>query len=201
MLFYLSVFGFFFVASICFPVPEEVLTVALGSLIFVGISEQGLELSPVAAALAAALGIYLSDLVVFFVGYKLNAWVSSSMLFRKKLRRRRSDLVRQWIERYGHWAAAIFRLIPAMRWPGHLACGMFRVNPTKFIIADGIAAFLYTPPQVLLVSYYGDEIVRWLTQYRGLAASLFVGLVVLAVYSKWKFKQRSQRQQRAQAET
>ena len=86
--------------------------------------------------------------------------------------------------------AGVFRFTPVLRFPGHMACGMLGVSHLKFWLSDGVAALLTVPTQVLLVAYYGEEILTYFKQFK----IVIVAILVLAAISFFVFRKRLQQQ-------
>jgi membrane protein DedA with SNARE-associated domain len=74
--------------------------------------------------------------------------------------------IKNIINKYGAWACGAFRFTPGLRFPGHYMCGASNISYTKFLLVDGTAALLTVPTQVLLLGFYGDEILVYFKQFK-----------------------------------
>jgi len=200
LLIYAIIFAFMFASSFGLPCPEEVLIVAVGVLAFTlthsaGPAEVSWLLSPVPLAITTFLAVFMSDLLVFFIGRKLRPQLEKIPFFKKRLRRRKDDTVRIWMGKYGHWSAGLFRFTPGMRFPGHMACGMLGVRPLSFALIDGTAALLSVPTQILFIAYFGSKILSFFKIYQVPSMIILTVVVGLIVYLAISDKKASPRRQ------
>lgn len=195
---YSLVFAMLFASSFGLPLPEEVTILSLGFLAYAGRHPEkfppppGVDADPLnvhTAALLCFLAVFLSDLLVFMLGRKYGARMLRSGWFRRLLSPRLLARTRLFARRFGSFAAGVFRFTPALRFPGHFSCGMFGVQPWKFVLVDGTAALVSVPTQIYLVYFYGDEILAVIERFK-------ITLLVLAIlgfsgYLIWRRRQSS----------
>lgn len=178
---------FMIACSFGLPIPEEVLIVSIGLIAFVGVHPDqfppphGTEsfVNPYTAAAVAFFAVFLSDLWVFYIGKRLGKKIEQTKFFKRSISDERWAQVCSWMEKFGFWAAGLFRFLPGLRFPGHLACGFSKVRPTQFILVDGAAALLTVPTQILLISYFGHHVVNTLEEFKFYLPAL-LGLAVLS---------------------
>lgn len=185
ILVYLAIIGFMVASSFGFPVPEEVVLISAGVVGYMSMQPELLAQKEAGAsvvdvhllALVCFLAVFLSDVLVYSLGRILGGrFIESKWMESYKPR---MDKVTYWAKRYGAFAAGIFRFTPGLRFPGHFSCGMLGLARWKFIAVDGTAALLTVPTQVLLVAYYGKEILVYFKQFKIVLVGLIVvGLVV-----------------------
>lgn len=201
---YTLVVLFMFASSFGLPVPEEVVIVSLGTMSNLAYQKHNsfdfAHLNPLYAAVVCSFAVLLSDFIVFSIGRYLRPKIEKISYCRQFFRRRSTDRVQQWMQKYGYWSAGLFRFTPGMRLPGHLACGMFGVKPSQFLIVDGFAALISVPSQILLIGFYGDEILKLLAQYK-LPSLLLVVLVVILLYRLKKAEKARPRNTMTSTET
>ncbi len=161
---YFTVVLFMLASSFGLPIPEEVTLISTGIVAYMG-SRPDLYPPPydgaavVGVKTAAAicfLAVFLSDFLVFSLGRYLGNRLIKTRFLQKN--RETFDKVSRWVQRYGMWAAGIFRFTPGFRFPGHFSCGMLGLKPRQFVAVDGLAALVSVPTQVILIASFGDKI-------------------------------------------
>tara|TARA_B100001094_G_C18158115_1_gene787673 strand:+ start:144 stop:833 length:690 start_codon:yes stop_codon:yes gene_type:complete len=183
---YSAVVGLMILSSFGLPVPEEVTLVSAGLVAYMG-SRPDLYPPPFAGAptvdvstmaVICFLAVFLSDFLVFNLG----KFLGKRLMARNFMKRYqdRMEQITEWTTKYGIFAAGIFRFTPGLRFPGHFCCGMLGLSVIKFITVDGLAALVSVPTQVLLVAYFGEEI---LVNFRQFKTILFAAIgIALIVY-------------------
>ncbi|NJL24196.1 MAG: DedA family protein [Calothrix sp. SM1_5_4] len=175
-------------SSFGLPIPEEVTLLSAGT---VGYFAQNPDLypppyegaKPINPWILAAVcfwAVFLSDLLIYWIGRWGRSHIQKTPRFQKILEMNAFKKAEQLIQRYGPLMAGVFRFTPGLRFPGHMACGMLGLPSWKFGLIDGLAALLTVPTQVLLVVYYGDEILGWIKRFK--IAFVIVLVVILGIY-------------------
>lgn len=188
---YSVIVGMMVLSSFGFPVPEEVTLVSAGIIGYMSLQSPVTHEPKVQVeilALVCFFAVFLSDFLVFFLGRRLGGRVIRSRYFKRY--QKRLDQVVSWVKRYGIWAAGVFRFTPGLRFPGHFSCGMLGLSWVKFVAVDGAAALLSVPTQVLLVAYYGEEVLYYFKQFKFV---ILGGLVVFGIYYFVKMYREKQR--------
>lgn len=174
-----------YASSFGLPLPEEVTLLTLGFLVWLGnnpdpttgvMAPNGINIHM--AAWLAFIAVISSDILVFELGRKFGNRILKLPVLNKLAQPALLQKVNRWMERWGFWAAGIFRFTPGIRFPGHLSCGMLGVPRHKFILVDGFAALISVPTQVYLVGYYGKDIIDLVKKYQPWAIALLLILVV-----------------------
>lgn len=163
-----------------FPLPEEVTILSVGILAYMAAHPADFPppypgasgINVVEAAVVCFLAVIFSDLVVYTLGRKYGPKLMKWKFIQRLITPAALKRIEGWTTRYGMWAAAVFRFTPGLRFPGFWACGMGGLSPWKFLIADGGAALLSVPTQVILVATYGESIFGYLKQMKVLVFSL-----------------------------
>ena len=183
------------------PIPEEVVLISSG---FVGyMSLHPAEYPPPYAgapkvdvyvlAAVAFFAVIGSDFLIYYLGKKVGPRLFKMRFFARLVSDVALERIQRWTRKYGYWAVLIFRFTPGVRFPGHLMCGAMGLSPWRFLGVDVIAAGVSVPTQVLLVSFYGDEILKYLTRFKiALGVTLGTALVVFLIY---KLAQRQRARQ------
>jgi membrane protein DedA with SNARE-associated domain len=184
---YVAIILILFASSFGLPFPEEIVLITAGAAVYVARSESlktGLPstLNPEMVALVCFAAVFISDALVFFLGRRFGISLLNKRPFSILLTPPRLKKVESWTSQYGALACGIFRFTPAIRFPGHFMCGALKIKWLTFIIVDGLAALLTVPSQVLLIAYYGDEILIYFKQFKitilVIAILLFVGWMI-----------------------
>lgn len=193
ILVYSGIIIFSFLSSFGLPIPEEIVLVTSGSIAFMALQEaakSGAEptINPYTLAAVAFFAVFLSDLLIFYLGRTLGTGLSKKGPFKKLMNPTIEERVYRWTEDYGALACGIFRFTPGLRFFGHLTCGALKISYTKFILVDGIAALISVPTQVLLLAFYGDEILEKIQQFKIYLVGFGVAIII-----GWVLYKRSQR--------
>ena len=190
---YLAVVLLMLASSFGFPLPEEVTLISVGLLAYMGTHPTRYpppyEGAPVVevyeAALVCFLAVMMSDFLIFMLGRKFGRRMIRSHRFKRWISDAAMLKIEKWTEKYGIFAAAIFRFTPGVRFPGHLACGMLNFPTWKFLLVDGFVAAISVPTQVIILAKYGEPILETLKEFKVIVFSI-LGIAVVC-YFVWKF--------------
>jgi membrane protein DedA with SNARE-associated domain len=190
------VFGFVILmmtaSSFGLPIPEEVTLIAAGVVAHISLHPEiypppAPGMVPVNAHVLAAVcffAVFLTDLLVFFMGRAAPVWFGGNVYLKKFMGSRAYQAATKFLRERGQLAPGLFRFTPGIRFPGHFACGAAGIPIHKFVLVDGIAALLSVPTQVLLVAYYGQQI---LSVFKNVKL-VMVGLLVLGLaYGAYRY--------------
>lgn len=179
-----------YASSFGLPLPEEVTLLTLGFLVFISNNpdpETGIirdnQLNIHVAAWLAFVAVFSSDFLVYSLGRKFGSRILALPVLNKLAQPALMSKVEQWMQRWGFWAAGVFRFTPGVRFPGHLSCGILKVPAHKFILVDGFAALVSVPTQIYLVGWYGKDIINLIKKYQPWVIALFL-LAALLHYRK-----------------
>lgn len=180
---YSGVVLFMTLSSFGLPIPEEVVLVSAGFIAYMaahpelypppfpGASGVNLEL----LALICFLAVIGSDLLIFSIGRYLGKPLFKSKFFQKNVGAKRLQKIQGWFQKYSVWACGVFRFTPGLRFPAHLTCGAMKVSVWKFLAIDGLAAAVSVPTQVVLVAYYGQQILENFKRFK----LILIGVILL----------------------
>jgi len=145
------------------PIPEDLLLVTAGYLVFVEVFHWPLALA------VSAIGVVVSDLILYSAG-RHAAWRSSryaddSLLTPERLRR-----ATRWFKRLGHRLIFVARLIPGTRAIVFLTAGAHGVPVWSFLRYDFLGVALWVPAMLGIGHASGatvgdlDDALAWLSQ-------------------------------------
>ncbi|MBF0290061.1 MAG: DedA family protein [SAR324 cluster bacterium] len=188
---YLTVVGLLLLSSFGLPIPEEVSLLGAGLVIYMGLhpelfpppSVDAVRVKAIPTAAVCFFAVFLSDFLVFLMGKYFGTQVLESRWFGRFMKPKKWEKIEKWTEQYGMWACALFRFTPGIRFPGHLMCGSLDIKVWKFVVADGAAALLTVPTQIILVAWYGDAIFTYLKQFK-VVLGIIIGVAVLMFLGK-----------------
>lgn len=189
-LIYLIVFGMMVASGFGLPIPEEVTIISVGLLAYMGAHPEmfpppvGAE-RPIGGYEAAAVTtfcIIFADMLVFMIGRKFGRAIMNRPRWRENFGKRVMDRINSLCNRFGIYAAFIFRFTPGIRFPAHIALGMSDLKSWKFFMMDSLAALISVPTQILLIFHYGEEILKVFKQFKiailiiaGIAGVIWLG--------------------------
>lgn len=181
-----------------FPLPEEVTILSVGVLAYMASQPdtfpppypgaRGIDVYE--AAVVCLVAVVLSDMLVYFLGRKYGPQLMKWRITQRLLTPEALTKIEAWTTRYGMWAAAAFRFTPGLRFPGFWACGMAGLSPWRFLIADGGAALISVPTQIILVATYGESIFGYLKQMKVIIFSLIAFGLLLYFLRKFLLMRR-----------
>lgn len=178
-------------SAVGLPFPEEATLVTVGILAYMGMHPQQYpppfpgapHVDPESAAIVAFLAVFSADFIIYGIGRTFGRRIFDLKPIRAVLSEENRMKIEEWTQKYGAYACGIFRFTPGLRFPGHLACGMLKFPAWKFGLIDGIAALVSVPTQIMLLAYYGEDILKFLRQFK---IALLCVLAVVAIYFLYK---------------
>lgn len=187
-----------FLSSLGLPVPEEISIISLGVLSYIGSRpelypppfEGASHVEVVPAMLVCSLSIYFSDYVVYSVGRHFGPSLLSTSWFQKIVSESRLKTVKAWARKWGRVVPGLFRLIPGVRFPGHLMCGALGIKKSTFLIVDGIVVLTVVPTQIFLISYYGENVVEFMKRFQFVLGGVCVIVLGFLIWNSYKIVTR-----------
>lgn len=187
---------FMLLSAFGLPIPEEIVLISAG---FVGHMSLHPEDYPPPYPGAPSVNIYIlatvaffavmgADFLIYMLGKKFGPRIFKMKWFARFINDEALDRIQRWTRKWGAWTVFAFRFTPGVRFPGHLMCGAMGLSPWRFVAVDTIAAGISVPTQVLLVSLYGETILRYFSQFKIYLFSTFG--VLLVAFLIYKFVQR-----------
>ncbi|MCH9611194.1 MAG: Inner membrane protein [Chlamydiales bacterium] len=180
------IFGLFMLAGFNLPISEDILIIAGGILASTVVPENTWKIFA-----AIFLGAYLSDLVLFYLSRALGPSILSSRWFSKMVKPKRVRKMEQYYEKWGVLTLFFGRFIPfGVRNCLFVTAGMSRMNPSRFMLVDGVACFI-TNSSLFALSYFcGRSCSIWVKIFN---VSLF-SLFLIALFSFIWYKTASDRE-------
>jgi membrane protein DedA with SNARE-associated domain len=185
---YLLVVAMMMASGFGFPLPEEVTIMSVGFLAFMGANPDLFPPpypgAPVVNAYEAAAittaAVLFADTLVFTIGRVFGRKIIKGKFFKRIFNEKVMDRIQRFVKKYGIYATFIFRFTPGIRFPAHIFLGMSNMPLWKFLSVDLVAALLSVPTQVLLLYFYGEDILSLIYRFKIVLAIL--GLVILSVF-------------------
>lgn len=197
---YAFIILFMTASSFGLPVPEELTLVSAGFVAYVArhpdlypppeqfVGTGGVNL--ITLSIVCFLAVLGSDVVVYMIGKVFGQKIVNSNFFKKRIGDSQFEKVNKLFLKYSDWACGIFRFTPGVRFPGHFSCGLMGVSFYKFLFIDGLAALLSVPTQVLLVAYYGKEILENIKEFK-IGLAIIIGVIaIIWLAKKYIFKKK-----------
>jgi len=182
---YIVLFLWVLFAQLGLPVPIVPILLAAGALAGIGKFNFGLVFC------FAFLAALLSDQFWYQVGLRRGSKVLSTLcrisLDPDSCVRRTKNI----FTRYGAPSLMFAKFIPGMATIAPPMAGIFRMRLTRFLLFDGLGAFIWVGVFVLLGYQFGKELEDFITTNGGVGP--WLGLIVpmgLAAYIAWKYIQR-----------
>ena len=153
------------------PISEEVVIISASLVAYMGahpelyppplfaIENLQSPVRPATTALVCFLAVFLSDVLVYLLGFIFREKVINHSLFKKTISQKRKEKINVWVSKYGYFVSGMFRFTPGLRFIGYLTCGVVRIPIHKFILINGGVALLVVPSQVFIISTYGGTII------------------------------------------
>jgi len=202
---YMAVFAMMIASGFGLPLPEEVTIISVGILTYMGANPElfppPFAGAPVVngyeAAAFVTMAVFLADNLVYWLGRGFGRKIRQIPRFKNFFAGPTNDKINSFIQKYGNYAAFIFRFTPGIRFPAHLLLGMSKFSPWAFMAVDGVAVIISVPTQILLVYHFGEPILATLYKFK-----LYVGIALLAaiIYFSvsWLLKKIKSRKQKLQ---
>lgn len=195
---YAAIFGFMCICAMGVPIPEEVVIISAGLVGHMALNPQeypppypgAAAADPYTLALVTFISVIVTDYFIYSMGKFFGHQIIYSQRFKKYFPEDKMTKVRSWAQKYGFFAPGIFRFIPGVRFPGHLMCGALGVKAWVFMLVDGGAALFSVPTQVLLVSFYGRDILMKIQPFKIYLLVALALVVTFYVARKYFFERK-----------
>lgn len=166
------------------PLPEDVV------LLYVGIRAHEHSLPWGSTMLAAAAGMLLRDVTVYFIGRGFGDWLFTLPAVEKFLGASKIEHARQVFTNRGTQAVLIGRFLIGMRVPFFCVAGAMRTPFRKFLLWDGLGTLLTVPILMGIGAWLGPpimDIALWVV--RSMGATLW-GLLLASAIGWWWWRRR-----------
>ena len=183
------------VATFGLPISEELVIISAALATYMGahpelyppplfaIENMHTPVRPSTTALVCFLSVFLSDMLVYMMGFIFREKITNHSFIKKVISKDRKEKINNWISKYGHFVLVILRFTPGLKFIGYLTCGVIRIPIYKFILISGGVALIVIPSQVFIIYLYGETIVKNLKILMVILAIILFTLIALMVIS------------------
>lgn len=144
------------------PVAAQIIAIIGGTLISedvtcigVGLAIRQNQISPWVGAAGCLIGIYIGDLLFFFIGRAGGMGLLKMKFFARRMNAERLQAFGAWFDRRPWAAIAMCRVMPGLRVPLYLAVGALTHRTRAFFWWTCFFAFIWTPILIGLVVIFG----------------------------------------------
>ena len=169
---YIAIFSFFAGGLVGIPVPDEMLLMLAGYVVFKG----GLNGS--AAAIAAFLGSICGITITYFLGRTGGYYLIKKLVHFFNISQDRLDHAVALIGTRGRWAMPLSYFMPGLRQATPFTAGTLGIRFSVFAAATYPAGFVWAAAFVALGYYAGEE---WLNASQEIHQCLGIGALVFGV--------------------
>lgn len=134
------------------PLPEDILLISIGYLVFNGYG------NIYSALILGYAGIMIGDSIIFFLGSKYGIQIIKNKFFAKVFTKERLRRAKKFTLDHGKKTLFMARFLPGLRTPIFFSCATFKVRFRTFFIIDSLAALLSAPLFIFLGYFFGDKI-------------------------------------------
>ncbi len=168
---YLGVFVFLVLGGILSPISEEVVLLAVGYLIGVGVMNKFIAL-PV-----SIVGVFIGDSILFH----LSGHGGYAKKFIAKMSQERLLKYEDFMKTHSHKAIFFLRFIVGLRFLGPMLAGVMKVKSNIFRLYDFLAVLIYVPVLIYIGYYFNDQLDVLTAKLTALKHGLFVTLTIVVV--------------------
>jgi membrane-associated protein len=176
---YAGVFILSLLANIFIPVPEEIILLALGYVVGVGILS-GYVVLPI-----VIVGLLLSDMVLFILskrGSRIVQW-----LYHKFFEKRIAKKGKRWVRTNIGKIIVVSRFLVQFRFLGPFLAGERKIKTKTFVMYDLLGLVLYVPLYVLLGALFHSK-VRYIIDKVGVVQNIvFMAVILLILFAMIRF--------------
>lgn len=177
---HLAVFLVLLLCGLGLPLPEEIVLIGAGVVVYEGRAALG-TMVPVTVA-----GILAGDSALFFLGRRYGPGLLEWRFFRRILHAERMGKVRAQFARHGAKAAFFARFFAGIRACVYFTAGTLGMRYRTFVLLDLLGALLSAPISVWLGCRFGGHIERLMAYVAAFDRALWTGAVVLLVLWLWR---------------
>lgn len=167
---YPAFFLLLFVTAFGFPIPEDLVLLAGGYLISVGVFSWAVALP------LALIGVISSDYILYTFGRRMGPHGSGDGL----IATHRLHRYAAWFDRVGAAAVLLARLLPGTRAVVFVSAGLRGISPRTFLVYDTAGALVWAPVMIWLGIELGERIGS-LAQLLDVIARSAFWIILLAV--------------------
>lgn len=147
-----------------------------------GLFAAGQIITPAEAVLAAGLGIYAGDILLYLTGYLIGARALHHAPLNWLVSEQTVQQCRSLFEKRGLGIIFISRFIPGTRTATFIGAGLLRVDMVKLLVVFACAVIVWTPLLVLSAMVIGKQVVHYADMYTSWALWIFLLLLGLLFF-------------------
>ncbi|MBL8953733.1 MAG: DedA family protein [Myxococcaceae bacterium] len=182
------VFGILLLCGLGLPIPEDVSLILGGFLVYEGRAELALMM------VTGYVGIIVGDSVMFFLGRRIGARVTSNPFFSRLFTAERRARVEGLFQKHGDKVVMIARFLPGVRAVTYFTAGSARMKYRRFVFFDSVAALVSAPVFIYLGYAFGGELEKLINAVRtgqirvlsAVVAVVVTYLVARRLWAKWR---------------
>ena len=163
-----ALFGISFLESSIFPVPPDVLLIAL----CLGRPEHSFWFAAI-----CSLGSVLGGMVGYALGY-----FGGRPLLKRLFDQQKVEAVERYYDRYNAWATGIAGLTPLPYKLFTISGGAFAINFKIFLVASVISRSLRFSAVAGIIYFFGESARLWIEKYLNVLSIAFVVLLILGFW-------------------
>jgi membrane protein DedA with SNARE-associated domain len=158
------------------PIPEDLPLILAGVAVNLGNARWDL------AFITSYISIVVGDLIIFGIGYRFGFTLFRLRFVRSKISPRRITEINERLDKHAITMIVLARHLFYLRTATFLACGAFRMNVTKFLLIDAVAASV-SSTVMITAGYLAAEHLPALIEFvqKVKLISIPVGLILIAV--------------------
>ena len=156
------------------PMPEDIIIVTSGIL-----AQRGI-FNIYTSFVVLFAGILLGDYIIYAIGRYNQKSIQKNKYFKKIMTEKRSLKVESGFDKYGDSVIFIARFLPGVRTAVFFSAGLYKVSARKFLLLNGIAAFISIPIWLIIGYWFGSKL-ELVVEYIEQAKYYLVIFVVFAV--------------------
>lgn len=151
---YLGILLVLLLCGIGVPIPEDVVLIVSGYLVYMGYTRLSLTI-PI-----CLLGVVMGDFIIYSIGKRWGEKIITHRFFSRILTRERINQGKAYFAKYGTKAVFIARHLAGLRFPIYFVAGMVKMPSYKFVLID-LSTALVTVPLIISLSYYFGSRIDW----------------------------------------
>jgi membrane protein DedA with SNARE-associated domain len=185
---YLGVGVVFLFCGAGLPLPEEIVLIAAGYVVF---NNDG----PVGTMMAAcALAILAGDMIPYLLGRYFGTRVLRLRYMRMWVTRRRLVKFDRWFRKRGDLVIFIARFLAGIRMVAFFTAGMMKMSWRRFLLLDGLGILVLVPPLVLVGKTGGEYIDGAIARVKQIETGILITtIVLLASIALWYWMRQRKR--------
>jgi membrane protein DedA with SNARE-associated domain len=171
--------GLFLVLLLCgcgLPVPEDLVLLTGGFLVYRGITTY-----PVTLVVSLA-GVVAGDNSLFLLGRRFGTGLVSYLQIWGPDSQRRIDWLKEFMRRHGHLAIFYARFLAGVRALVYVTAGSVGVDFSRFLLYDTLGALISVPIVVTLGCLFGPQIERVIAYVGGFQRIVWVIVIGVALF-------------------